>query len=74
MVGDDTDLLVILIHMTKDLTLSRWNMFMSTKSHVYDLLKVRSHLGDKGKLSILLLHSFTACDTVSRIFGIGPGR
>ena len=73
-VGDDTDLLVILIHMTKDMTLSRWNMFMSTKTHVYDVLKVRSHLGDRGTSSILLLHSFTGCDTVSRIFGIGQGR
>ena len=73
-VGDDTDLLVILIDMTRNLSLNRRKIFLSTKTNLYDLNSVITSLGVKGASSILLLHSFTGCDTVSRIFGVGQGR
>ena len=73
-VGDDTDLLVILIDMTRNLNLNRWKILLSTKTNIYDLKSVITSLGVKGASSILLLHSFTGCDTVSRIFGVGQGR
>ena len=73
-VGDDTDLLVILIDMTRNLSLNRWKIFLSTKTNIDDLKSVITSLGVKGASSILLLHSFTGCDTVSRIFGVGQGR
>ena len=72
--GDDTDLLVILIHMTKDMPLTSQKIYLSTKSTIYDIQSVRSHLGVKGTSSILLLHSFSGCDTVSRIYGIGKSK
>ena len=73
-VGDDIDLLVILIDMTRNLSLNRWKIFLSNKTNIYDLKYVITSLGVKGASSILLLHSFTGCDTVSRIFGVGQGR
>ena len=73
-VGDDTDLLVILIDMTRNLSLNRWKILLSTKTNIYDLKSVITSLGVKGASSILLLYSFTGCDTVSRIFGVGQGR
>ena len=33
-VGDDTDLLVILTDMTKDVVICRWKIYVSTKAHV----------------------------------------
>ena len=68
--GDDTDLLVMLIDMTRNLSLNRWKILLSTKTNIYDLKSVITSLGVKGASSILLLHSFTGCDTVSRIFGV----
>ena len=73
-VGYDTDLLVILIDMTRNLSLDRWKIFLSTKTNIYDLKSVITSLRVKGASSILLLHSFTGCDTVSHIFGVGQGR
>ena len=32
------------------------------------------HLGDKSVSSILVLHSCTGCNTVSRIFGVGQDK
>ena len=75
-VGDDTDLLVILIDMTRNLSLNRWTIFLSTKTNIYDLKSVITSIGIKGASSILQLHSFsfTGCETLSRIFGVGQGR
>ena len=72
-VGDDTDLLVILIDMTRNLSLDKWKIFLSTETNIYDLKSVITSFGVKGASSILLLHPFTGCDTVSRIFGVGQG-
>ena len=60
--------------MTRNLSLNRWKIFLSTKTNIYDLKSGITSLGVKGASSILLLHSFTGCDTVSRIFGVGQGR
>ena len=73
-VGDDTDLLVILIDMTINLSFYRWKIFLSTKTNIDDLKSVITSIGVKGASSILLLHSFTGCDTVSHIFGVGQSR
>ena len=57
----------VIADMTSNLSLNRWKILLSTKTNIYDL-------GVKGASSILLLYSFTGCDTVSRIFGVGQGR
>ena len=53
-VGDDTDLLVILVHMLRNVK-SRKKMFLC----VYDIQSVKDQLGTAAVLSILLLNSFT---------------
>ena len=55
-VGDDTDLLVILVHMLRNVK-SRKKMFLSTKTCVYDIQSVKDQLGTAAVSSIQLLHS-----------------
>ena len=73
LVGDDTDLLVILVSMTSNGMYNK-KLFLSTKACTYDIKSVRNQLGPKATSAILLLHSFTGCDTTSRILGIGQDR
>ena len=71
-VGDDTDLLVILIDMTRNLRLNRWKIFLSTKTNIYDLKSVITSLGVKGarngaaELKMLPEHLQFCCSIPSR--------
>lgn len=73
-VGDDTDLIVLLCYHAKDADL----YFMpepkgaSSSCRKYlDVRKARQVLGDSVTCNILFLHAILGCDTTSRIFGIG---
>ena len=73
LIGDDTDLLVLLLHMTRHHAFDN-KLFLTTKSHIYDTERIRNSFGHKIVNSILLTHAFTGCDTTSRIFGVGKDR
>ena len=72
-IGDDTDLLVILLHMTKHFAFDH-RLFLTTKSYIYDIEKIRSVLGRRHVNTILLCHALTGSDTTSRIHGVGKDR
>ena len=76
LVGDDTDLLVLLIFHA---SLSNKDIFFhsdrktNSKSRVWNIKEVKSGLGSFTCKHILFLHAFMGCDTTSRLFGIGKG-
>ena len=41
---------------------------------MYNIENIRNKQGERIANSILLIHSFTGCDTTSRIFGVGKDR
>ena len=63
-IGDETDLLVILLHMTKHFAFDH-RLFLTTKSYIYDIEKIRSVLGRRHVNTILLCHAFTGSDTTN---------
>ena len=76
LVGDDTDLLVLLLYHTK---LTSYNLFFApeprknAKKRVWDIKKAKNNLGPFTCKHILFLHALLGCDTTSRLFGIGKG-
>ena len=56
-VGDDTDLLVLMLH------------HLSPSHH--DIRTLKDHINPDVAASLLFLHALTGCDTVSRQYGIG---
>ena len=70
-VGNDIDLLVILLHRIHINDQSTTRLFLSTKTCTYDIQSVKRILGDSVVSMILLLHAFTGSDTTSRILGVG---
>ena len=71
MIGEDTDLLVLLLyHYT---VAGKELYFRSDKEnpHIYDIRKLKTLFEDHVCTSLLFAHAFTGCDTTSRIFGIG---
>ena len=76
LVGDDTDLLVLLISHTS-LDASHDIFFASerkrsSKSRIWSIKEVKSGLGSFTCKHILFLHAFLGCDT-SCLYGIGKG-
>lgn len=71
LIGEDTDLLVLLLYHGK--VDSRELYFRSDKEkpHVYDIRALKTSLGSDVCTSLLFAHAFTGCDTTSRIFGVG---
>ena len=73
LVGDDTDLLVLLIHHvpleSKDIFSERKN----SKGRVWNIKKVKAGLGPLLCKLILFSHTVLGCDTTSQLFGIGKG-
>ncbi len=77
-VGDDTDLLPLLLYHAKKDT---HNIFFcpeqkqnaKKQSKVWDIQLCQRVLGSKICRCILFLHAFLGCDTTSSIFGIGKG-
>ena len=46
LIGDDTDLLVILLHMTRHHSFEH-KLLLTTKSYIYDIEKIRNRLGSQ---------------------------
>ena len=67
-VGDDTDLLVLLLHY---LSPSHHVIFLQTTSKIINIKTLKDNLDPDLVASLLFLHAITGCDTVSRPHGIG---
>ena len=74
LIGEDTDLLILLLHYAdtdpdiKDL------YFRSDKTDatkVHDINRLKAIIGPDICSQLLFIHAFTGCDSTSRIFGIG---
>ena len=74
LVGDDTDLLVLLLHhsiiTSKDLFFAP-EPKKNAKRHVWDIKNSKSSIGPFVCQHILFLHALSGCDMTSRLFGIG---
>ena len=75
MIGDDTDLLVLLIFHAD---LNSHDIFFASerknaKNRVWNIKEVKSGLGPFVCKHVLFLHAFSGCDTTSRLYGIGKG-
>ncbi|KAL5004035.1 hypothetical protein ScPMuIL_017491 [Solemya velum] len=72
---EDTDVLVLLCHYSKDD--SKGLLFRSdrktSKRRVWDISLVRQTLGTELCRMLPVIHSIGGCDTTSRLFGIGKG-
>ena len=71
LIGDDTDLLVLLCHYAK---LNANKLYLKTKNKTWDILDLKSNMGSTVCSNILFIHSFLGCDTTSQIFGIAKDR
>lgn len=76
-VGDDTDLLVLLIYHTKveskDLYLMPEPKKNAKQSKIWDIKDLKVQLHPAVCQHILFIHCFLGCDTTSRLHGIGKG-
>ena len=74
LVGDDTDLLVLLCYHSKadvnDLYFRQEPKANSRESRVWNMLKVKAELGP-AVCRNMFLHAILGCDTTSRPYGIG---
>lgn len=72
-IGEDTDVLVLLCHYSKDD--SKGLLFRSDRktSKICDISLVRQTLGTELCRMLPVIHSIGGCDTTSRLFGIGKG-
>ena len=76
LVGDDTDLLVLLIY---HVNLDNHDIFFipepkkNSKCRTWNIKQVKADLGSFTCKHILFLHALLGCDTTSRLYGIGKG-
>ena len=76
LVGDDTDLLVLLCYHTRNV---KYNLFWrpepkkGKKEILLNIGRVCQKFGEDLCNSILFVHAFLGCDTTSRVFGYGKG-
>ena len=77
LVGDDTDLLVLLCHHTclesKDLFFCPEAKKNAQKRRIWNIKATKHALGTEICRHILFLHAILGCDTTSRLHGIGKG-
>ena len=75
LVGDDTDLIVLLLHHSdvNSHEITVVSQQRSSKRHVWPINTIKKQLPKNVHENILFLHSFLGCDTVSRLHGIGKG-
>ena len=66
LVGDDTDLLVLLWHYLPEINN---DVIMQTRSWNWDIKLLKQHNGKINDM-ILFVHAFFGCDTVSQLHGI----
>ena len=73
LIGEDTDLLVLLLHYapTENKGLYFRSDSTSRPSKVYDISRIKSVFGNEFCSQLLSIHAFTGCDSTSRIFGVG---
>ncbi|KAG0715131.1 hypothetical protein GWK47_012669 [Chionoecetes opilio] len=73
LIGEDTDLLVLLLHhaSTSDGNKLYFYSDKGSPATVYDIKVMKKLLGNDVCSSLLFLHAFTGCDTTSAVFGIG---
>ena len=74
LVGDDTDLLVLLCFYTRS---DSFDLYFkpepkaNSRRRVWNMKKVKEQLGDDVCHDLLFLHAILGCDTTSRVHGIG---
>lgn len=77
LIGEDTDLLVLLCHHASlkscDLFLCSEMRKNTKKPHVWNIKATKQLLGPDVCKHILFLHAVLGCDTTSRLHGIGKG-
>lgn len=75
LVGDDTDLIVLLLHHANegDHEITVMPQQRSGKSKVWKIKEMKKQLPKNIVQNILFLHSVLGCDTTSRLQGIGKG-
>ena len=67
LVGNDTDLLVMLIHGSKTK-----NVYMQFgKDSAYNVHSIVQNLKSSVSRHILIAHAISGCDTVSALYGVG---
>ena len=72
LIGEDTDLLVLLLHYTQQANNDLY--FRSDKCNadkVYHINELKMVMGEELFSQLLFLHAYTGCDSTSRIFGVG---
>ena len=72
--GEDTDLLVYLLHYIQSNTkvfLASSKSSTKTKTKIYDIQELRHALGDEACKAMPVIHAILGCDTTSRIFSVG---
>ena len=70
LVGDDTDLFVLLWHYLPE---ADNNVIMQTRSRNWDIKQLKQHSGNINDM-ILFIHAFFGCDTVSQLHGIAKDK
>ena len=77
LVGDDTDLIVLLCYHAK---LESHDLFFrpepkknTKKLRIWNIKATKEKLGQDICSNILFIHAFLGCDTTSRLYGIGKG-
>ena len=60
LIGDNTDLLVLLCHHAK---LNANKLYLKTKNKTWDILNLKSNMGSTLCSNILFMHFFLDCDT-----------
>ena len=77
LVGDDTDLLVLLCHRAdtsaRDLFFIPQPKPRSTTRKIWDIKEIKAALGPETCANILFVHAILGCDTTSGMHGIGKG-
>ena len=74
LVGDDTDLLVLLLHHAGH---QNRKIFFAlepkknSKSRIWDIGEIQRSLGSYVRRQLLFSHAMLGCDTTSRLHGIG---
>ena len=75
LIGEDTDLLVLLLYYAQGDTMALYFKSDRTKPDgsfkVYDINRLKDILGHDLCSQLLFIHAMTGCDTTSRIFGVG---
>ena len=75
LVGEDTDLLILLLHYSRtdnEIIYFRSDANKQSNEHkVYNINLLKETLGDNVCNELLFVHAYSGCDSTSRIFGIG---